>query len=48
MFWNKWFHKTDRKESQKPKLKPPIDLPQSIGRYLVVNFRAPDIHQITT
>jgi hypothetical protein len=38
MFWYKWFHKTDRKESQKPRLKPPTDLPQSIGRYLVVNL----------
>ena len=38
MFWNKWFDKTDSNKPQKPKLKPPIDLPQQVGRYLVVNL----------
>ena len=38
MFWNKWFNKTGSNELQKPKLKPPIDLPQQVGRHLVVNL----------
>jgi len=43
MFWNKKIKKTDPLTLQKPKLKAPIDLPQPIGRYLVVNLqRDPD------
>ena len=38
MFWNKWFKQTDVSTPQKPKLKPPIDLPQPIGQYLVVKL----------
>jgi len=38
MLWNKWFNKTSPKTPRKPKLKPPSDLPQQVGRYLVVNL----------
>ena len=38
MFWNKWLKKTDLSTPQKPKLKPPIDLPQQVGRHLVVKL----------
>jgi hypothetical protein len=38
MFWNKWFKKNDCSTPQKPRLKPPIDLPQQVGRFLVVNL----------
>jgi hypothetical protein len=38
MFWNKWFNKTDSNKPQKPKLKPPVELPQQIGRHLVVDL----------
>jgi hypothetical protein len=38
MFWNRWFNKNGRNTMQKPKLKPPIDLPQQVGRHLVVNL----------
>lgn len=38
MFWEKWFNKDRRNTLQKPKLKPPIDLPQPVGQYLVVKF----------
>ena len=39
MFWNKWFDKTDGAKAQKPKFKPPVDLPQPIGQYLVVKLQ---------
>ena len=39
MFWNKRNKKADPTTSQKPKLKPPIDLPHQIGRYIVVNLQ---------
>jgi len=43
MLWNKWFNKTSPKTPRKPKLKPPSDLPQQVGRYLVVNLgQGPD------
>ena len=38
MFWKRWFNRGGRDTPQKPKLKPPNDLPQQIGRYLVVNL----------
>ena len=38
MFWNKWFKKNVPGPSQKHRLKPPIDLPHQVGRYLVVNL----------
>ena len=38
MFWNKWFKKTDHSTSQRPRLKPPVELPQPVGQYLVVNL----------
>ena len=38
MFWNRWFNKTDSNKPPKPKLKPPVDLPQQVGRHLVVNL----------
>ena len=38
MFWNKWLKKTDLSTPQKPRLKPPIDLPQQVGRHLVVKL----------
>jgi hypothetical protein len=38
MLWNKWFNKTSPKTPRKPKLKPPSNLPQQVGRYLVVNL----------
>lgn len=38
MFWNKLFKKNGNSTSQSPKLKPPIELPQPVGRYLVVNL----------
>ena len=43
MFWNNWFNKKEHHMPGKPKLKPPGDLPQQVGRYLVVNLqRDPD------
>lgn len=39
MFWNKWFKEKDPGTPHKPKLKPPINLPQQVGRYLVVNLQ---------
>jgi hypothetical protein len=38
MFWNKWFKQTAASKPRKPKLKPPADLPQPIGQYLVVKL----------
>ena len=38
MFWNRWFNKSDRNTPQKPKLTPPIDLPQQVGQYLIVKL----------
>lgn len=39
MFWNKWFEKHDSAKAQKPKLKPPADLPRPVGQYLVVKLQ---------
>lgn len=36
MFWQKWLKKATEKTASKPKLRPPIDLPQPVGRHLVV------------
>ena len=39
MFWDKWLNKTKGNTPQTPKLKPPMDLPQQVGRYIVVNLQ---------
>ena len=39
MFWNKWFDKHNGAGPQRPKLKPPTDLPQPVGQYLVVKLQ---------
>jgi hypothetical protein len=38
MFWNKWIKKNRPSTPQRPKLKPPAELPQPVGQYLVVNL----------
>lgn len=39
MFWNKRIKKSDPKPLHKPKLKPPMELPQQVGRHLVVKLQ---------
>ena len=38
MFWNKWIKKSGHSAPQRPKLMPPVDLPQQVGQYLVVKL----------
>jgi len=39
MFWNKRVKKAGPKTLEKPKLKRPMDLPQQVGRHLVVKLQ---------
>lgn len=39
MFWNKRIKNSDPQTLQKPRLKPPMNLPHQVGRHLVVNLQ---------